>query len=47
MQEWMNCYYNNYNIDTTTSYFFRGVLALLENQLLIHYTRTLTPQQTY
>lgn len=46
MQEWLKCYYN-YNIDVTVSSFFKAVLALLENQLLLHYTRTLTAQQIY
>ena len=41
MQEWMKYYYN-YNMDTTISYFFKGVLALLENQLLAHYFSTLS-----
>ena len=46
MQEWLKCYYS-YSIDTTVSYYFKGILALLENQLLIRYTGTLTQGQIY
>lgn len=44
MQEWLKCYCN-YNLEVALGYFFRGVLVLLENQLLRAYTATLSPQQ--
>lgn len=44
IQHWMKCYYN-YNIEITVSSFFKGILALLENQILREYFGTLTRQQ--
>lgn len=46
MQEWLKCFYN-YNIDTTVNYFFKAILSLLDNQILLHYFYTLTPKQKY
>ena len=40
MGEWLKCYCN-YNVETTTGYFFRAVLILLENQLMRSYLQTL------
>lgn len=46
MQEWLKCYCN-YNLEAALGYLFRGVLILLENQLLRAYTFTLTQSQLY
>lgn len=46
MQEWLKCFYN-YNIDTTVSYFFKAILALLENQILLNYYHSLSPKQLH
>jgi hypothetical protein len=40
----MKCYFN-YNIDITVSSFFKGIMALLENQILREYFKTLTREQ--
>ncbi len=44
IQEWMKCYYN-YNIETTVNTFFKGLMILCQNQLLLDYLHTLTPAQ--
>lgn len=36
IQEWMKCYYN-YNIEMTTNIFFKGLMILCQNQLLLDY----------
>ena len=46
MQEWIKCYYN-YNLDAMASSFFKGILILLDNQVLLAYTRTLSAQQRH
>ena len=46
MQEWMKYYYS-YNLERTIEYFFKGILVLLENQLLLTYFNQLTPNQKY
>lgn len=38
----MKCYYN-YNLEITAGFFFRALLAILDNQLLRHYLFSLTP----
>jgi hypothetical protein len=40
----MKCYFN-YNIEITVGFFFRGLVALLENQILRYYLNTLVPEQ--
>jgi hypothetical protein len=40
----MKCYYN-YNIEITVSSFFKGIMALLENQILREYFKTLSREQ--
>jgi hypothetical protein len=44
IQEWMKCYYN-YNLEMTTNIFFKGLMILCQNQLLLDYYQTLTPAQ--
>jgi len=36
MQEWTKCYFN-YRLELMTNNFFKGILALLENQILLDY----------
>jgi len=40
----MKCYYN-YSIEITVSSFFKGIMALLENQILREYFKTLSREQ--
>ena len=40
----MKCYYK-YNIEITVSSFFKGIMALLENQILREYFKTLSREQ--
>lgn len=44
IQEWMKCYYN-YNLEITVNNFFKGLMVLCQNQLLLHYLATLSPAQ--
>ena len=44
IQEWMKCYYN-YNLDLTVNIFFKGLMILCQNQVLLEYMNTLTAAQ--
>jgi hypothetical protein len=44
IQEWMKCYYN-YNIEITVNNFFKGLMALCQNQILLQYLQTLSPAE--
>ena len=46
MQEWTKCYFN-YRLEIMINSFFKGVLALLENQILLDYVESLTAQEKY
>ena len=46
MQHWIN-FYCTYNLETAPLHFFRAVLVLLENQLMLAYLRLLPQPQVY
>lgn len=47
IQEWMKCYYYNNNLEVTVSNFFKALMVLCENQILLDYLSTLTVAQRH
>jgi len=46
VQNWISSYCAYNHVDSSVVGFFRGIMALLENQIILAYLRTLTTNQT-